>query len=68
MFFQRGAKVAPSHYPRFLFHGIRTVQLISSVIVGGIMSYFMYHLTHDHWTTPWTFIFVRSSPPFAHDD
>jgi hypothetical protein len=22
------------------------------------MSFFMYHLTHDHWKTPWTFILV----------
>jgi hypothetical protein len=23
------------------------------------MSFFMYHLTHDHWKTPWTFILVN---------
>jgi hypothetical protein len=22
------------------------------------MSFFMWHLTHDHWQTPWTFILV----------
>ena len=57
--FDRRAKTAPSHYPRVLFHGIRAMQLISSLVVGGIMSYFMYQLTHDNWTTPWTFIWVR---------
>lgn len=60
--FDRSAKTAPSHYPKFLFHGVRTVQLISSIIVGGVMSYFMYHLTQDHWQTPWTFIWVRETP------
>lgn len=59
--FDRRAKTAPSHYPRFLFHGIRTVQLISSLVVGAIMSYFMWHLTHDHWQTPWTFIFLMAA-------
>ena len=60
MLFDRRAKTAPSHYPRVLFHGLRTGQLVSSLIVGGIMSYFMYHLQHDRWKLPWTFIFVRS--------
>ncbi len=56
--FDRSAKMAPSHYPRLVFHGLRTFQLVSSVIVGGIMSFFIWHLTHDHWSTPWTFIWV----------
>ncbi|OQO13247.1 hypothetical protein B0A48_01475 [Cryoendolithus antarcticus] len=60
-----GAKTAPSVYPRIPFHGLRAVQLLSSVIVGGIMSYFMYHLTHDHWPTPWTFIFLMASSLFS---
>jgi hypothetical protein len=51
-------KVAPSVYPRIPFHGLRFLQLLSSIIVGSIMSFFMYHLTHDHWRTPWTFVLV----------
>lgn len=61
MLFDRRAKTAPSHYPRLLFHGIRTVQLISSLVVGAIMSYFIWHLTHDHWSTPWTFLLLTAS-------
>lgn len=56
--FQRRAKTAPSNYPRVPFHLLRFVQLLASLIVGGIMSFFMYHLTHDKWQTPWTFILV----------
>lgn len=56
--FHRRAKTAPSHYPRVPFHLLRFCQLLASLIVGGIMSFFMWHLTHDHWQTPWTFILV----------
>lgn len=41
---RRGAKVAPSYYPRIAFHGLRCAQLISATIVGGVMAYFMYYL------------------------
>ncbi|KAE8449802.1 hypothetical protein EG329_007278 [Mollisiaceae sp. DMI_Dod_QoI] len=34
----------PSPYPRFLFHGLRSAQLIASVVVSGIMAYFIYYL------------------------
>ncbi|CAD0087772.1 unnamed protein product, partial [Aureobasidium vineae] len=40
---------------RVPFHAIRAAQLVSSIIVGSIMSFFIYHLSHDHWPTPWTF-------------
>lgn len=56
--FDRRAKTAPSQYPRIPFHALRCVQLISSIVVGAIMSFFMYHLSHDHWNTPWTFVLV----------
>jgi len=52
------AKIAPTHYPRLLFHGLRAAQLLSSVVVGGIMCYFLYQLQHDHWKLPWTFIIL----------
>lgn len=70
--FHRRAKTAPSHYPRVPFHLLRFFQLLASLIVGGIMSFFMWHLTHDHWQTPWTFVLVilaltdtKKSPVFA---
>jgi hypothetical protein len=56
--FHRRAKTAPSHYPRVPFHLLRFFQLLASLVVGGIMSFFMWHLTHDHWQTPWTFVLV----------
>jgi hypothetical protein len=56
--FERGAKTAPSHYPRIPFHLFRFFQLISSIIVAGIMAYFTWHLRHDHYDEPWTFIWL----------
>ncbi|TKA26821.1 hypothetical protein B0A50_04267 [Salinomyces thailandicus] len=63
--FDRQAKTAPSHYPRIPFHAIRFAQLLSSIIVGGVMSYFIWHLTHDHWQTPWTFIWLTAASLFS---
>lgn len=57
--FDPRAKTAPSHYPRVVFHTVRFFQLLSSLVVGGIMCFFIWHLTHDDWATPWTFIWVR---------
>ncbi|GAB7349378.1 hypothetical protein MBLNU459_g8503t1 [Dothideomycetes sp. NU459] len=55
-------RTAPSGYEkvRVPFHLIRTAQLVSSMIVGAIMLYFIWHLTHDHWATPWTFIVLAA--------
>jgi hypothetical protein len=61
--FHRRAKTAPSHYPRVPFHLLRFFQLLASLVVGGIMSFFMWHLTHDHWQTPWTFVLVILPQP-----
>lgn len=58
-FGKRGTKVAPHTYPKLPFHGLRALQLLSSLVVGSIMVYFIYYLSHDHWNIPWTFIFVR---------
>ncbi|KAF1981977.1 hypothetical protein K402DRAFT_215927 [Aulographum hederae CBS 113979] len=49
-------KTAPTHYPFLLFHGLRSAQLLSSVVVGSIMCYFIYHLKAGRWPLPWTFI------------
>ncbi|KAF1813443.1 hypothetical protein P152DRAFT_457804 [Eremomyces bilateralis CBS 781.70] len=51
-------KTPPTHYPRFAFHFLRLAQLISSIIVGSIMCYFVYHLSRDRWGIPWTFILL----------
>lgn len=58
-FGKRGTKVAPHTYPKLTFHGLRALQLLASLVVGSIMVYFIYYLSHDHWHIPWTFIFVR---------
>lgn len=29
------------------------------------MSFFMYHLSHDHWNTPWTFVLLMASSLFS---
>ncbi len=34
----------PSPYQRWWFHGLRSAQLISSLVVSAIMGYFMYFL------------------------
>lgn len=34
----------PSPYPRFLFHGLRSAQLIAAIVVSGIMAYFIHYL------------------------
>lgn len=46
----------PSPYPRFLFHGLRSAQLIAAVIVSGIIAYFIYYLRMEKIPIPWTFI------------
>ncbi|PSS20633.1 hypothetical protein M430DRAFT_50282 [Amorphotheca resinae ATCC 22711] len=53
---KRGGR--PSPYPRFLFHGLRSAQLLSSIVVSGIMCYFMYYLRLEHFPIPWTFIIL----------
>jgi len=50
----------PSPYPRFLFHGLRSAQLIGSVVVSGIMCYFIYYLRKEDFAIPWTFILLFS--------
>ncbi|KAE9375207.1 hypothetical protein N431DRAFT_402554 [Stipitochalara longipes BDJ] len=46
----------PSPYPRFLFHGLRSAQLIAAIIVSGIMAYFVHYLRLESIPIPWTFI------------
>ena len=55
-------RTPPSHYPPLAFHLIRTFSLVSSLIVSGILLYFCYHLRHDHYKIPWTFLVVCRCP------
>ncbi|GAB7362484.1 hypothetical protein MBLNU230_g2805t2 [Neophaeotheca triangularis] len=66
--FDRRAKTAPSQYPkgaRIAFHLLRCGQLLASLIVGGIMSFFIWHLSHDKWSTPWTFLLLTAASLFS---
>jgi len=54
----RKDRVKPTHYPFVPFHLLRCAQLASSLVVAGIMFYFLWHLTHDHYRLPWTFILL----------
>ncbi|KAF2870262.1 hypothetical protein BDV95DRAFT_463261, partial [Massariosphaeria phaeospora] len=54
----RKDRVKPTDYPVLPFHLIRSAQLVSSIIVAGIMSYFLWQLKQDHYRLPWTFILL----------
>lgn len=56
---KRGGRPSP-YSQRFLFHGLRSAQLLSSIIVSGIMCYFMYYLHKEGYSIPWTFIILLS--------
>ncbi|RDW71532.1 hypothetical protein BP6252_08095 [Coleophoma cylindrospora] len=45
-----------SEYPRLLFHGLRSVQLMAAMAVFGIMAYFMYDLHSEHYPIPGIFV------------
>ncbi|KAH8601064.1 hypothetical protein B0O99DRAFT_503176 [Bisporella sp. PMI_857] len=55
---KRGGR--PSPYPRIPFHVFRAGQLLSSIVVSGIMVYFMYYLRMENYAIPWTFIVLLS--------
>jgi hypothetical protein len=52
----------PSPYPHLAFHALRTVQLLSSLIVLSITFYFLRELRREGYSLPWTFILVRALP------
>jgi len=58
-------KKPPSRYPALPFHLIRFTQLLSSLIVSAIMLYFIYHLKHEHFTVPWTFLVLTAVALFT---
>ena len=47
----------PSPYPWY-FHGLRLGQLLSSIVVGTVLCYFIDHLRDEDYPIPWTFILV----------
>ena len=47
-------------YPTLPFHAIRTLSLISALIVSGILIFFCYQLKVDGYKLPWTFLIVSS--------
>ena len=53
----------PSPYPLLAFHALRTVQLISSLVVLSITFYFLRELRKEGYSLPWTFILVRFPQP-----
>lgn len=52
------ASVKPSLYPPIPFHVIRTIALLSTLIVGIILAVFIYHLHQSNHKLPWVFLVV----------
>lgn len=52
----KARRTRPSHYPSLAFHALRTCFFVSSLVVAAILSYFVYHLRHDNFRIPWTFL------------
>lgn len=51
----------PHRKPHLALLLIHTIQLVSSIIVAAITSYFLYELHRDHYRLPWTFILLLTS-------
>ncbi|KAF1925072.1 uncharacterized protein M421DRAFT_264261 [Didymella exigua CBS 183.55] len=51
-------RVRPTAYPFLPFHALRTAQLVSSLIVASIMTYFLRELSANGYSLPWTFILL----------
>ncbi|KAJ6279181.1 hypothetical protein J3E71DRAFT_355135 [Bipolaris maydis] len=56
----RKGRVKPTPYPFLWFHLPRSAQLVSSLVVAGIMSYFLRELSRDGYLLPWTFILLMT--------
>ena len=56
---QDRVKANPSPYPALVFHGLRTAQVISALVVTCVIAYFMRELKDAGYGMPWTFILVR---------
>ncbi|KAF3037400.1 hypothetical protein E8E11_003301 [Didymella keratinophila] len=51
-------RVKPTAYPFLPFHALRSAQLVSSLIVASVTSYFLRELSLDNYSLPWTFILL----------
>ncbi|KAH7119618.1 hypothetical protein B0J11DRAFT_64562 [Dendryphion nanum] len=58
MFTRRAARTKPTAYPFLPFHAIRTVQLVSALVVSVVMGYFLSELSRDNYPFPWTFLLL----------
>ncbi|KAF1911086.1 hypothetical protein BDU57DRAFT_598853 [Ampelomyces quisqualis] len=54
----RRTRAQPVQYPRVPFHSVRSAQLVSSMIVSAILSYFVWQLNHDKFYIPWTYLLL----------
>lgn len=55
---RKGISRQPSPYPAFVFHGVRVVQFVSSIIVMGMLSFFCHSLIKENYYIPWTFLLL----------
>lgn len=57
---RRNAYREPTHHGRLPLYILQGLQLLASVVVLGIMLYFINQLRGSRMTIPWSFIIVRS--------
>jgi len=55
----RSTSRKPSAYPPLPFHLLRLGQLVSSIIVGSVLVFFVHHIRDEGFSVPWTFLLVR---------
>ncbi|KAJ9407596.1 hypothetical protein DTO045G8_4608 [Paecilomyces variotii] len=53
-----GLRSRSTFYPKAPFHVIRFCSVVSTLIVGGIMGFFIYHLHQDGFRLPWAFLVI----------
>lgn len=54
----RRARTKPTAYPFLPFHIIRSIQLVSALVVSAVMGYFLSELSRDNYRLPWTFLLL----------
>lgn len=57
---RRNAYREPTHHGRLPLYILQALQLLASVVVLGIMLYFVNQLRGSRMSIPWSFIIVRS--------
>ena len=70
MMAKSGYKRQPSPWPTGAFVLIKLAQLLSALIILGILGFFSYHLREDRYPIPWQFALmgatVRLFSPLPH--